>query len=110
MMTGLHDLDPPALARYRAAVDRDGAALAAALEAGRAVGRALVDMGPEPLKRVPKPYDPDHPHADLLRRKGLALGRRLPPEALAEGLIPAMTRTATAMLPFWRWCAEAMRG
>lgn len=107
MMTGLHDLDTPGLAQFRAAVDRDGPGLTAALQAARAGGGDLLDFGAEALKRVPKPYAPDHPMGDILRRKGLAVGLTL--TDLDDGLLPAMNRAARAFLPFWRWC-DAVRG
>ena len=34
----------------------------------------------ERLKRLPKPYEPDHPRADLLHHKSLAAGRAFEPE------------------------------
>ncbi|MEQ9398445.1 MAG: DUF2461 family protein [Longimicrobiales bacterium] len=54
---------------WRRAVDADGDALQAALTALVAATDAGV-VGQE-LKRVPKGYDPDHRHADLLRHKWL---------------------------------------
>ena len=55
--------------RELVAEDASGAQLAEALvELGR--GRELDVVGQE-LKRVPKPYEPDHPRADLLRHKWL---------------------------------------
>ena len=58
------------LDRWRAAVGGDtGAELAGAIEA-LARGRDL-DVAGQALKRVPKPWPPDHPRADLLRHKGL---------------------------------------
>lgn len=107
-VTGLHDLDTPALGRFRAAVDRTGDALETAIAAGRAAGCDLVAMGPEPLKRVPQPYDAAHPHADHLRRKGIVLGGRLGAADLAGGLLPALAARTQALLPFWHWCRAAM--
>ncbi|NJO55452.1 MAG: DUF2461 domain-containing protein [Rhodospirillales bacterium] len=77
LTTGLHALDPGGVARYRAAVDLDGGALQAAIDQGRASGADLIDFDDTMLKRVPKPYDQDHPHADLLRRKQIGLGAAL---------------------------------
>jgi uncharacterized protein (TIGR02453 family) len=66
-------LDTESLARYRAAVvdDRAGPALARILA-------ELTDRGwrvgaHEALKRVPPAYPKDHPRADLLKYKGLAV-------------------------------------
>ncbi len=63
--------------RLRAAVDDDlsGRQLQSVLDA--LVGWEL--MG-ERLKRLPKPYAPDHPRADLLLHKSLAAGLRLQPD------------------------------
>ena len=62
--------------RLRAAVDddRSGRALQAVLD-----GLAGWEVMGERLKRVPKPYSPDHPRADLLVHKTLAAGRRFEP-------------------------------
>lgn len=61
--------DKDALERWRAAVadNRTGAALEAALLPLRALPGA--DIAGEALKRVPAPYDADHPRATLLRHK-----------------------------------------
>jgi uncharacterized protein (TIGR02453 family) len=63
--------------RYRAAVDDDlsGRQLVEVLA-------ALTDwtvIG-ERLKRLPKPYPPEHPRADLLHHKSLAVGHRFEPQ------------------------------
>jgi uncharacterized protein (TIGR02453 family) len=106
-MTGLHALDPDGLARYRAHVDRDGATLAAAIAAALAEGAELIDFGGTALKRVPKPYDPEHPHGDLLRRKQIALGMSLTEDGMAGGLTSAMARIVKVLQPFWHWCDQA---
>lgn len=107
-MTGLHALDADGLTRYRAAVDRDGDALADAIAAGRDDGAEVIESGESALKRVPRPFDPDHQHGDFLRRKQIALGLGLDDRNLADGLLPAMTRSVAALLPFWRWCNRAL--
>ncbi|MCW2615482.1 MAG: hypothetical protein JWN08_2476 [Frankiales bacterium] len=62
--------------RLRAAVDDDlsGRALVAVLDA--LDGWEVIG---EQLKRLPKPYEPDHPRADLLRHKSLAAGLSFEP-------------------------------
>ena len=62
--------------RLRVAVDDDlsGRQLQAVLD-----GLAGWEVIGERLKRLPKPYSPDHPRADLLRHKGLAAGLRFEP-------------------------------
>ncbi len=101
--TGVMGLSGPALARYRAFVDRQGDALAAAIAAAeRAVGAEVSDWGPEPLKRVPKPYGQDHPHADLMKRKALALSAPLGEGWRKSGLVPAINARVDALMPVWR--------
>ena len=62
--------------RYRAAVDDDlsGRQLVQVLD-GLTGWTVLGDR----LKRLPKPYAPDHPRADLLHHKSLAAGYRFEP-------------------------------
>ena len=63
-------LDAPQLARFREAVAAagSGAKLAAIVDELREKG---YDVGGRELKRVPPPYQQDHPRADLLRHKRL---------------------------------------
>lgn len=49
--------------------EKDGAVLAKTLTK---LEKAGVRLGTIDLKRVPAPYEKDHPHGDLLRRKGLS--------------------------------------
>ena len=57
------------VARLREAVaGQRGAALVKALDALRAAG---FEVGGDQLKRVPKPYEPDHARAELLKHKTL---------------------------------------
>ena len=67
---GAMAFEKPALDAFRQRVDGpDGAALLTALDRLRRVGVRITE--PE-LKRVPRGFDPEHTHADLLRRKGLS--------------------------------------
>ena len=43
------------------------------------------------LKRVPKPFEPDHPHGSLLRRKGVVVWRDIDDDREA-GLLPSVIR------------------
>jgi uncharacterized protein (TIGR02453 family) len=75
---GCWHLPPELLARYRAAVDdpRTGAEIQGIVEHLQAEGFGVSAM--ESLKRVPPPYAKDHPRAELLKRKGLAVSAPLP--------------------------------
>lgn len=82
--------------RWRELVDDDdaGGSLASALDELGA-GRDLNIAGRE-LKRVPRPYDPEHPRGDLLRHKWLQA--RWPEPA------PSQVHTAE----FVAWCADRL--
>lgn len=77
---GLWHMEGERLQRYRAAVDdaARGERLAAVLARLERDGFERASMGR--LTRVPAPYARDHPRADLLTRKGLAVGQALPAE------------------------------
>lgn len=78
---GIFGFDKAALTRYRQRIHGEaGAALDEILRALIAKGAYLHE--PE-LKRVPRDYDPEHPRAELLRRKGLAVWQDLGPAAVA---------------------------
>ena len=67
---GRFHLEREQIARFRTAVDDavSGAALTKVLAGLRKKG---FEVGGDALKRVPKPYDAEHPRADLLRHKSL---------------------------------------
>ena len=100
--TGISGLSGANLARFRAMIDRDGDALATALETARDTVEAdLTDWGPASLIRVPKPYDADHRHADLLKRKALTVMAPVPVEPDAP-VLPALDRIFRTLMPVWR--------
>jgi uncharacterized protein (TIGR02453 family) len=69
---GAWHMPPEVLPRYRAAVGGNkGPQLKAIVDKLVAEGWRVASM--EELKRVPSPYPQDHPCAELLRRKGLAV-------------------------------------
>ncbi len=99
---GVMGLQADSLTRYRAFVDSWGSGLQEALDGARAsVGAELSDWGPEPLKRVPKPYDPEHPQGDLLRRKALAISAPMGEAWRSDGVIKATVANMRGLLPVW---------
>lgn len=93
---GLMAFDKDTLMSWRAMVDGPlGADLADMVEALMSNGFRVAD--PE-LKRVPAPFDRDHPRADLLRRKSLSAWRDYD-----EGDVPApsgaLTKTFSDLSP-----------
>lgn len=86
---GIPAIKGAALTRFRAFVDGWGDQLVEAIDD---TAMTFSDWGAEPLKRVPKPYDQDHPHGVLLKKKGLLLGAPLHPDwrTADGGLIKAV--------------------
>jgi uncharacterized protein (TIGR02453 family) len=102
---GLYGMDPDTLRRYRAAVldPRRGAALAR-LASGLTRKGYTVEAREE-TRRVPPGVDPDHPRADLLRRKGLVvMAPDLPRRQLSErALVAALVKVGREGAPLVRW-------
>ncbi len=104
---GQYMMDPDQLARFRAAVldDKQGAALAAMM---KKLQRAGFEFGSaEVLKRVPRGFDPDHPRADLLRRKGFYVGFPEFPRKLlvSRSLVSWIVSRTKEVAPFVEWLA-----
>ncbi len=102
---GKFSFDGEGLVRYREAVAGSrGAELAQIVEALQGQGARLNE--PQ-LKRVPSGYDKDHPRADLLRRKGLALWIDLDVGVATEGDLVATCLAAFERLrPLVGWLEE----
>jgi len=107
---GMYMLDKEQLLRLRAAVadDTTGSELAALV---MQVEKGGYEVRGEELKRVPKPYDADHPRARFLRHKRLYLGKQLEPAAWM-GTKKAAARVATiwrGMQPIQAWLRTNVR-
>lgn len=79
---GLMGFDKAVLEDWRKLADGDAGFLRGPLSAAQAKGYTLRD--PE-LKRVPKPYAPDHPAGDLLRHKSIVVTGELGDSAALPG-------------------------
>ena len=95
---GLMGLQGDALNKYRAFVDRHGADLQKAISAA---GAQISDWGPAPLKRVPKPFEQDHPQSELLKRKALAVSVDMPKDWEQQGLVKAVNGQVADLLPIY---------
>ncbi len=83
---GVMAFDKAQLDQWRAAIDgHHGSILAGEIAALTKAGARI--EAPE-LKRVPAPFDKDHPYSDLLKRKSLTLWRDLDTKELENGLLP----------------------
>ena len=103
--TGYYMMSKDQLARYRAAVasDKTGPPLAGMVTKLRKAGYEI--SAHDSLKRSPPGYPPDHPRVELLRSKGLTMGRSWEP-ADWMGTAKAKQRVTTvfrASQPFNAW-------
>jgi uncharacterized protein (TIGR02453 family) len=95
---GLHTFDPSLIGNFRQYADRHGVKLQKAINKGLKAG---FETGGEQYKRVPKPYDKDHKHGDLLRYKGVHLGKKFPAKiATKPGLLPLLKKELTPAIDF----------
>jgi uncharacterized protein (TIGR02453 family) len=106
---GLYMMDPPKLAKYRAAVldDASGAELAKKVKALEKKGIRFAAA--ETLKKAPKGVPADHPRIELLLKKGLVAGLdKVPREKLtSRGLVDICVKAAREMAPIVRWVTFA---
>ncbi|MEL6240129.1 MAG: DUF2461 domain-containing protein [Pseudomonadota bacterium] len=99
---GIAGLKGDWLTRYRQMIDDVGDEIAQALDhIGSDADASLSDWGAVPLKRVPKPYDQDHCHADLLRRKSLVVNAPLPSDWRETGLLRATNARMAQLMPLY---------
>lgn len=106
---GHYMMDARMLERFRAAVadDQRGRELDKILSA--LVKRGFVVRSHDSYQRVPKGYDPEHPRAEHLKRKGLTVGF----PALPKGLLGStklrswLIANAKAAAPLVEWLAFA---
>jgi uncharacterized protein (TIGR02453 family) len=94
---GHYMMEPESLERFRAAVAED--------KRGRELEKIVTHLtkkgfpadSHETLKRVPKGYDPEHPRAAMLKRKGLVVG------------FPKVPKGLLATPKLARWLADACK-
>jgi uncharacterized protein (TIGR02453 family) len=106
--SGCWMLEPDALKRFRAALldPKRGAALERLLKPLAAAGFTISSA--ESLVRVPAGVDPDHPRADLLRKKGLVVAPADVPKKLLTrpALVGWLVEQARAAAPVVGWLAD----
>jgi uncharacterized protein (TIGR02453 family) len=71
---GHYKMEPDSLARFRGAVADEGRGKALDKLLAALAKKGFAADSHERLERVPKGFDPDHPRAELLKRKGLFVG------------------------------------
>lgn len=102
-------MDPASLDRYRVAVaeDKRGKELERIL--AKLVKKGFETGSHDTLKRVPKGYDPDHPRAEMLKRKGLVVSFPELPKGLLSTpkLATWLKDQCKATVPFVEWLVFA---
>jgi len=106
--SGQYMMDGEQLRRFRAAVvdGKRGKQLATLVAK---LARAGFTVGSyEQLQRVPRGFDPEHPQADLLRRKGLIVSFPAPSRSLlvSRKLVDWLASQAKPTVPLVEWLAE----
>jgi len=107
--SGHYMMDPRSLERFRQAVAdaKRGKQLDRILAALRKKGFSVDSH--DTFKRVPKGYDPEHPRAEHLKRKGLTVGFPALPKGLLTKpkLAPWIASQAKAAAPLVEWLVFA---
>ena len=82
---GLWHPEPPVARQIRQAINDDVPGWQKAAKGKAFTDSWSIEQDPEEtLKRVPKEFDPDHPHADDLRMKSFIAGARVADSAIAS--------------------------
>jgi len=105
--SGQYMMDAEQLARFRAAVveERSGGALVTLL---KKLERGGYEVGAyDTLQRVPRGFDPEHPRAEILKRKGLIVTYPELPRTLltSHALVDWLVRHAKPTAPLVEWLA-----
>ncbi len=90
---GMMGFDKPVLQDWRKFVDLDTDRVTAIFDATRAAGFGFREPD---LKRVPPPYDKEHPAAELLRMKGVTASKGLDAD---KPLVPQIEAAFEALWP-----------
>ncbi|MEM6305073.1 MAG: DUF2461 domain-containing protein [Pseudomonadota bacterium] len=105
---GIMGMKGEALTAFRRFIDRHGDTLVAQMDAA---GMTWSAWGPDPLKRVPAPYDADHSHSDLLKKKGMILNVEMDESwrSAPGGLVAAIRDRFERTLPLQKLMQEGLR-
>lgn len=112
MGAGLPGFLPAQVGAYRNAVADDATGKALASELAKLLGHDNAVIGGEELKRVPPGYDPGHPRAGLLRRKGLyvAITEPVPDALFTERATAYCFERFKTLRPLQSWLVDAFYG
>jgi uncharacterized protein (TIGR02453 family) len=108
---GTYYFEPTQLPRWRKLVAADKTGKQVVQLATKLRGAGYEVGGHEDYKRVPKPYNEDHPRAVLLKQRGLTVGFPAIPRGLfhRRELVDWMVEKAAASSPLVTWLARNMK-
>jgi uncharacterized protein (TIGR02453 family) len=106
---GFYMMEPESLDRFRKAIADDATGKELEKILAKLTKKGFEIRQHEMLKRVPKGFDPDHPRADLLKRKGLVVTfPEIPKGALTSAKLTSLLVAACkASVPFVEWLVFA---
>jgi uncharacterized protein (TIGR02453 family) len=107
---GMYGMMPDVLARYREALldEKRGPAIAAIVAKLEKKGFRVTAM--ETTKKVPRGVDPEHPRAELLKKKGLIVTFEAPAASIPKrALLTWAVTQAKAAVPLVEWLCAATR-
>ena len=97
------------LAKIREAIDYDGEVLEGILRKPSFKGMFGDLYEDNPLRRMPRGFSPEHPHAELLKNKTFAVARPLSEKTvLSPGFDEVVLETYMELLPFRRYLNRAL--
>lgn len=108
---GHYMMGPPQLTKFRSAVAADATGKELDKILAKLVKKGFTVDSHDAVKRVPKGFDPEHPRAEHLKRKGLTVSfPEMPKGALASrALVPWIVTHAKAAAPLVEWLVFATR-
>jgi uncharacterized protein (TIGR02453 family) len=106
---GHYMMEPESLQRFRAAVADDTRGKELDRILSRLAKKGFPPDSHEALKRVPKGFDPEHPRAEMLKRKGLVVGYPKVPKGLlaTPKLVQWLTGACKTAAPLVEWLVFA---
>jgi uncharacterized protein (TIGR02453 family) len=106
---GHYRMEPDSLARFRAAVADPARGKEVKKILAALAKKGFVADTHEGFKRVPRGFAPDHPHADLLKRRGLVVEfPALPVELLVDARLEKwLARACITAAPLVEWLTFA---